>query len=65
MKKRNLFGLSGGKDSTALWAWAIDDVARWSQTVRGGVQGGFDFMFDEVKFDLDDAHAPCKSGYCE
>lgn len=41
------------------------DVARWSNTVRGGVQGGFDFMFEEEKFDIDDAHAPCQSGYCE
>lgn len=38
----------------------IDDVARWSMTLRGGVQGGFDFMFD-----ADDAHMPCASGYCE
>lgn len=38
----------------------IDDVARWAFTLRGGVQGGFDFMFEE-----DDAHAPCMSGYCE
>ena len=53
------------EDGRVLKVCTIDDVARWSQTVRGGVQGGFDFMFDEVKFDLDDAHAPCKSGYCE
>lgn len=39
----------------------IDDVVRWAFTVRGGVQGGFDFMFEE-----DDAYSgPCSSGYCE
>lgn len=43
----------------------IDDVARWSQTVRGGVQGGMDFMFQEESFNIDDAHAPCQSGFCE
>jgi 3'-phosphoadenosine 5'-phosphosulfate sulfotransferase (PAPS reductase)/FAD synthetase len=43
----------------------IDDVARWSQTVHGGKQGGFEFMFEEESFNLDDAHAPCQSGYCE
>lgn len=44
----------------------IDDVVRWSFTLRGGVQGGFDFMFDDSPiFEIDDAHAPCKSGYCE
>lgn len=43
----------------------IRDVARWAMTLRGGVQGGFDFMFDEERFDLDDAHAPCQSGFCE
>lgn len=44
----------------------IDDVVRWAFTLRGGVQGGFDFMFDDSPiFEIDDAHAPCKSGYCE
>ena len=43
----------------------IDDVARWSLTLIGGVQGGMDFMFEEERFDIDDAHAPCKSGFCE
>lgn len=43
----------------------IDDVARWSQTVRGGVNSGFDFMFEEESFNIDDAHAPCQSGFCE
>jgi hypothetical protein len=44
----------------------IDDVVRWSGTLHGGIQGGFDFMFDdEPIFEIDDAHAPCKSGYCE
>lgn len=43
----------------------IDDVARWSTTVRGGVQQAYDFMFVEESFNLDDAHAPCQSGYCE
>lgn len=43
----------------------IDDVARWSQTARGGVNGAFDFMFEEESFNIDDAHAPCQSGFCE
>jgi len=43
----------------------IDDVARWSLTVRGGNQKGFDFMFEEESFNIDDAHAPCQSGFCE
>lgn len=43
----------------------IDDVARWSTTVRGGVQQGHAFMFEEESFNIDDAHAPCQSGYCE
>jgi 3'-phosphoadenosine 5'-phosphosulfate sulfotransferase (PAPS reductase)/FAD synthetase len=43
----------------------IDDVARWSNTLRGGVQGGFDFMFEEDDWNDFDAAAPCQSGYCE
>lgn len=43
----------------------IDDVARWSLTVRGGNQTGFGFMFEEESFNIDDAHAPCQSGFCE
>jgi len=43
----------------------IDDVARWSTTMRGGVQQGLDFMFVEEDFNQDDAHAPCQSGFCE
>lgn len=43
----------------------IDDVARWSLTERGGVQSVFDWMLEEERFDIDDAHAPCQSGYCE
>jgi len=38
----------------------IDDVVRWSKTLRGGVQSGFDFMFQD-----DDDGAVCMSGYCE
>ena len=38
----------------------IDDAVRWSFTLHGGTQGGFDFMFQE-----DDANEPCKMGYCE
>ena len=43
----------------------MDDVSRWSMTVRGGVQTGMDFMFQEEDFNLDDAHAPCQAGFCE
>lgn len=55
-----------GKKQTTFRVATIDDVVRWSFTLRGGVQGGFDFMFDDSPiFEIDDAHAPCKSGYCE
>ena len=43
----------------------IDDVARWSLTERGGKQPLIDFMHEEESFDIDDAHAPCRSGFCE
>lgn len=44
----------------------IDDVVKWALTLRGGKQTGFEFMFDDAPlFELDDAHEPCKSGYCE
>lgn len=43
----------------------MDDVARWSQTLRGGTQAGFDFMFEEESFNIDDARHPCQSGFCE
>lgn len=43
----------------------IDDVVFWSKTLRGGVQPGFDFMFEED--DDFDAGLSCKSimGHCE
>lgn len=53
------------KKSGMMKIATIDDIARWSLTLRGGVQGGFDFMFEEEDFNQDDAHAPCASGYCE
>lgn len=54
------------KDGKQFRVATIDDVARWSFTLRGGVQGGFDFMFDDSPiYEVDDAHHPCKSGYCE
>jgi 3'-phosphoadenosine 5'-phosphosulfate sulfotransferase (PAPS reductase)/FAD synthetase len=44
----------------------IDDVVKWASTLRGGKQLGFDFMYDDSPiFEIDDAHAPCQSGYCE
>lgn len=51
---------TGKKDGKEYTAASIDDVVRWSFTLRGGVQSGFDFMFEE-----DDAHLPCQSGWCE
>lgn len=55
-----------GKKGQTFKVCTIDDVARWSFTLQGGKQGGFDFMFDdEPIFEIDDAHAPCKSGFCE
>lgn len=42
----------------------IDDVARWSLTDRKG-NALADFMFEEESFNIDDAHAPCQSGFCE
>lgn len=54
------------KQNKTFRVCTIDDVVRWSFTLRGGVQGGFEFMFDDSPiFEIDDAHAPCKSGYCE
>ena len=44
---------------------SIDDAVRWSSTLQGGKQGGFDFMFEEFSYDFDDAQAPCKMGVCE
>lgn len=47
-------------------ACTIDDVVRWSTTLRGGKQIGFDFMYDDSQlFEIDDMHGPCQSGYCE
>lgn len=47
----------------------IDDVARWSTTERGGVRQRYPkeqiYLFEEEDFNLDDAHSPCQSGYCE
>lgn len=43
----------------------IDDVARWSTTTHGGVHQEMEFMHEEESFNIDDTHAPCKSGYCE
>lgn len=55
-----------GKAGTQYSANTIDDVVRWSTTLRGGKQIAMDFMFDDApEFELDDAHAPCQSGYCE
>lgn len=65
LRQRSKTWYSKKQDKTVRKA-TIDDVVRWSFTLRGGVQGGFDFMFDDAPiFELDDAHAPCKSGYCE
>lgn len=47
----------------SMMVCSIDDVARWSTTKYGGREQ--DTILDEERFDLDDAHAPCKSGYCE
>lgn len=43
----------------------IDDVARWSQTLRGGTQSGFGFMWEED--DDFDGGLACNSvmGHCE
>lgn len=55
-----------GKKGDKYDACTIDDVVKWSYTLRGGKQIGFDFMYDdEPVFEIDDMHAPCKSGYCE
>lgn len=48
------------REGEKMMVATIDDVARWSMTLRGGFQGGFEFMFEE-----DDAEAPCQMGYCE
>lgn len=55
-----------GKAGEKYDACTIDDVVKWSMTLRGGKQTGFDFMFDDLPvFEIDDQHEPCKSGYCE
>ena len=38
----------------------IRDIVKWSMTLHGGKQSGFNFMFEE-----DDSHSPCSAGYCE
>ncbi len=53
------------KSGQKMLVATIDDVARWSQTLRGGVQSGFEFMFEEEDFNKDDAHHPCQAGFCE
>ena len=53
------------RHSGEMMVATIDDVARWSLTERGGIQGAMDFMFAEDDFNADDAAAPCQSGYCE
>lgn len=49
-----------GKKGESYSVATIDDIVEWSKTLRGGKEVGFDFMYEE-----DDAHAPCKMGYCE
>lgn len=57
---------SKGKRGELYDACTIDDVVKWSTTLRGGKQIGLDFMFDDSPiFENDDMHAPCQSGYCE
>lgn len=51
---------SRGKKGETYSACTIDDVVKWSMTLHGGKQMGFDFMYEK-----DDSHAPCKMGYCE
>lgn len=53
------------KSGSKMLVATIDDVARWSLTLRGGAQSGFDFMFEEEDFNTDDAHHPCQAGVCE
>ncbi len=55
-----------GKKGTQYSANTIHDMVKWSMTLRGGKQLGLDFMYDDAPiFEMDDAHEPCKSGYCE
>jgi 3'-phosphoadenosine 5'-phosphosulfate sulfotransferase (PAPS reductase)/FAD synthetase len=55
-----------GKKGETYSACTIDDVVKWSTTLRGGKQMGLDFMFDDSPiFEIDDMHAPCQSGQCE
>lgn len=49
-----------GKAGDTYSICTIDDVVKWSMTLHGGKQQGFEFMFEQ-----DDAHLPCQSGYCE
>lgn len=44
----------------------IEDMARWSQTTRGGRYVAFPFEYEgEDDWNDFDAAAPCQSGYCE
>lgn len=57
-----------GKKGETYDACTIDDVVKWSTTVRGGKQLALDFLWqmeDTPIFEEDDAHHPCQSGYCE
>lgn len=51
---------ANGKKGEIYSANTIRDVVKWAWTLRGGKQTAFKFMFEE-----DDAHLPCKSGWCE
>lgn len=71
-RRHSIRGLTRSKDSRhakkgeTYSTGTIDDVVRWSMTLRGGREEGFAFMYeDDPIFNLDDAHEPCKSGVCE
>ncbi len=57
IRKRNS---KRGKIGEVYSTNTIRDVVEWSKTLRGGKDIGFRFMYE-----MDDAHSPCSSGYCE
>lgn len=67
-------GLSGGKDSTALWGWilnvaTIDDVVAWSMTAHGAKRllTEEELQAEGEQIDDFDGGLSCKSamGHCE
>ena len=47
----NHFGLSGGKDSTALWGWAINESGYPKESIRGSfcdTENEYQAVYDQI-----------------